>query len=94
MNLVGAGHLNIPRAYPGHLMRELDELSRGGVGKLIVSLDFMLRVALIPCGLIIMAETTKTNFYEFKGKDYGFVAVWLKTKGLHKLCSVFLLKVY
>ena len=52
MNLVEAGHLNIPRAYPGHLTRELDELSRGGVGKLIVSLDFMLRVALIPCGLI------------------------------------------
>lgn len=33
-----------------------------------------------------MAET---NFDEFKGKDCEFVAVWLKTKGLHKLCSVF-----
>ena len=29
------------------------------------------------------------NFDEFKGKDCGFVADWLKTKGLHKLCSVF-----
>ena len=36
-----------------------------------------------------MAETAKTNFDEFKGKDYVFVADWLKTKGLHKLCSVF-----
>ena len=33
-----------------------------------------------------MAET---KFDEFKGKDCEFVAVWLKTKGLHKLCSVF-----
>ena len=36
-----------------------------------------------------MAETTETNFDEFKGKDCVFVADWLKTKGLHKLCSVF-----
>ena len=34
-----------------------------------------------------MAETS--NFEEFKGKDCVFVADWLKTKGLHKLCSVF-----
>ena len=33
-----------------------------------------------------MAET---NFNEFKGKDCIFVAEWLKTKGLHKLCSIF-----
>ena len=33
-----------------------------------------------------MAET---NFHEFKGKDCGFVAGWLKTEDLHKLCSVF-----
>ena len=32
-----------------------------------------------------MAET---NFDEFKRKDCVFVANWLKTKGLHKLCSV------
>ena len=31
----------------------------------------------------------QTNFDVFKGKDCGFVADWLKTKGLHKLCSVF-----
>ena len=37
-----------------------------------------------------MAETAETlNFDEFKGNDYIFVADWLKTKGLHKLCSVF-----
>ena len=31
----------------------------------------------------------QTNFDVFKGKDCRFVADWLKTKGLHKLCSVF-----
>ena len=37
-----------------------------------------------------MAETTETsNFDEFKGKDWVFVADWLETKGLHKLCAVF-----
>ena len=40
-------------------------------------------------GWLIMAETTETNFDEFKGKDCVFVADWLKTKGLQKLCSVF-----
>ena len=33
-----------------------------------------------------MAET---NFDEFKRKDCVFVANWLRTEGLHKLCSVF-----
>ena len=37
-----------------------------------------------------MAETAETsNFDEFKGKDCAFEAGWLKTKGRHKLCSVF-----
>ena len=36
-----------------------------------------------------MAETAERNFDEFKGKACVFVAEWLKTKGLHKLCSVF-----
>ena len=37
-----------------------------------------------------MAETTETsNFDEFNGKDCVFMADWLKTKSLHKLCSVF-----
>ena len=36
-----------------------------------------------------MAETAETNIDEFKGKDYVFVADLLKTKGLHKLCSIF-----
>ena len=37
-----------------------------------------------------MAETVETsNFDELKGKDCVFVADWLKTKGPHKLCSVF-----
>ena len=36
-----------------------------------------------------MGETGETsNFDEFKGKDYVFVADWLKTKGVHKLCCV------
>ena len=40
--------------------------------------------------VMAMAETAGTsNFDEFKGKDWSFVADWLKTKGLHKLCSVF-----
>ena len=41
-----------------------------------------------------MAERAETNFDEFKGKDCGFMADWLKSKGLHKLCSVLSLKVY
>ena len=37
-----------------------------------------------------MAEAAETsNFDEFKGKDCVFVADGLKTRGLHKLCSVF-----
>ena len=37
-----------------------------------------------------MAEPAETsNFDEFKGEDCVFVADCLKTKGLHKLCSVF-----
>ena len=37
-----------------------------------------------------MAETAETsNFDEFKEQDCGFVVDWLKTKGLHELCSVF-----
>ena len=44
-------------------------------------------------GLIITGETAETNFDEFKGKNYGFVADWLKTEALPKLCTVLLLKV-
>ena len=39
-----------------------------------------------------MAETAETNFDELKRIKIVycvFVADWLKTKGLHKLCSVF-----
>ena len=40
-----------------------------------------------------MAETAETSnfadFDELEGKDFVFVADWLKTKGLQKLCSVF-----
>ena len=56
---------------------------------LIASLDFMLQVTMIPCGLINHGEMAETNFDEFKGKDCILVVGWLKTKGLHKLCSVF-----
>ena len=31
----------------------------------------------------------KTSLHAFKAKDSRFVADWLKSKGLHKLCSVF-----
>ena len=31
----------------------------------------------------------KTSLHAFKEKDTRFVADWLKSKGLHKLCSVF-----
>ena len=31
----------------------------------------------------------KTSHHAFKAKDTRFVADWLKSKGLHKLCSVF-----
>ena len=37
--------------------------------------------------MVEIAETS--NFDEFEGKDCVFVVNWLKTKGLHKLCSVF-----
>ena len=37
-----------------------------------------------------MEETAEASSCdEFKGNDCVFVADWLKTKGLHKLCSVF-----
>ena len=37
-----------------------------------------------------MAKTAETsNFDEFKGNDYVFVADWSKTKGVHNQCSVF-----
>ena len=32
---------------------------------------------------------TKTSLHAFKAKDTPFVAGWLKSKGLRKLCSVF-----
>ena len=39
--------------------------------------DFMLRVALIPRGLINHETAETSNFDEFKGKDCVFVADWL-----------------
>ena len=51
-----------------------------GTGNLIASLKFMLRVGLIP--------HDKTSLHAFKAKDTLFVVDWLKSKGLHKLCSV------
>ena len=60
---------------------------------MIASLDFMLRVALIPRGLKNHGgdggEVKLSNLDEFKGREYVFVADWLKTNGLHTLCSVF-----
>ena len=42
----------------------------------------MLRVALIPRGVINHGEDKPS-------KDTRFVEDWLKSKGLHKLCSAF-----
>ena len=70
----------IPRAcdtFSCPVGREFDHHS-WGVGYLITSLDIMLRVALIPHGLI-----------NHERKDCVFLVGWVKTKGLHKLCSVF-----
>ena len=78
----------IPRAFDVFscpVWREFDHYSLG-VGNLIASLDFMLRVALISRGVI------KTSLHAFKAKDTRFVADWLKSKGLHKL--VLYLKVF
>ena len=89
----------IPRAFdvfscPGG--REFDQLSllgdgafdhySYGVGNLIASFDLMLRVTRIPRGMI---NHGGTSLDAFKGKDTRFVADWLKSKGLHKLGSVF-----
>ena len=57
------------------------------MGNLIASLDVMLRDKSWRRPAAETAETS--NFDEFNGKDCVFVADWLKTKGLHKLCSVF-----
>ena len=35
-----------------------------------------------------MAKTSLHAFSAFKAKDTRFVANWLKSKGLHKLCFV------
>ena len=56
------------------------------MGNLIASLDFMLRVALIPQGVINHGEDKPSCI---QSERYRFVANWLKSKGLHKLCSVF-----
>ena len=47
---------------------------------------FMLQVTRIPRGVI---NHGGTSLDAFKAKDTRFVADWLKSKGLHKLCSVF-----
>ena len=56
------------------------------MGNLIASFDLMLRVARIPRGVI---NHGGRSLDAFKAKDTRFVANWLKSKGLHKLCSVF-----
>ena len=82
-------HLALFPAWEGENLMNLEFPGVGfdhhswGVGNLIASLHFMLRVMLIPHGLMNHGKMAKTNFDEFKGKDYGFVADWLKTKGLN-----------
>ena len=56
------------------------------MGNLIASFDLMLRVARIPRGVI---NHGGRSLDAFKAKDTRFVADWLKSKGLHKLCTVF-----
>ena len=53
------------------------------MGNLIASSCY---VALIPRGVINHGEG---KLDAFKAKDTRFVADWLKSKGLRKLCSVF-----
>ena len=53
-----------------------------GVGNLIASLDFMLRVALIPRGVINHDEDSQSERYPIRG---GLA----EKQRLHKLCSVF-----
>ena len=56
------------------------------MGNFITRFDFILRIALIPRGVI---NSAGTSIDAFKAKDTRFVVDWLKSKGLHKLCSVF-----
>ena len=77
-----------PRAYPEHLT---PFLAREG-GNLITTHRGWgnWSLASMSCCEINHGGDVKTsNFDELKGKDCVFVADWLKTKGLHKLCSVF-----
>ena len=64
----------------GHLIT-----THKGVGNLIASFDFMLR----------RADSTwrdkswrRQSLTHSKAKDIPFLSDWLKSKGLHKLCSV------
>ena len=65
--------------------RSGNEITHWGVGNLIASLDFMLRVGLIPRGVINHDEDKPSCIQS----DTRFVADWLKSKCMHKLCSVF-----
>ena len=57
------------------------------MGNLIASLDFMLRGALIPRGVINHDEDKRSCIQSERYPIHG--GLWLKSKGLHKLCSVF-----
>ena len=86
--------LNTPPPPPGHLTPLPAQVgghlnTTQGVGNLIASLDIILQVVLIPHGLINHGVDGGDKLDEFKGKDCVLVVDWLKTRGLHKLCSVF-----
>ena len=91
---------NIPpsRAYPGHFM--LFPAWEGGVlitthrwwGIWSLATISWYELRWFPRGLILnklWQRLRRLTFDEFKGKCCIFVAEWLKTKGLHELCSVF-----
>ena len=78
-----------PRAYPGHLTPFLAReggnliITHRGWGILIADLDVMLR------DKSWRRRRRRQTLMNSQEKDCVFVADWLKTKGLHKLCSVF-----
>ena len=76
---------------PGHTPGIWSSLlpGREGIWSPLASLDSMLRVALIPRWSINHGWDGGDKLWWIQRKHCVFVVDWLKTKGLHKLCSVF-----
>ena len=82
-----------PRAYPGHLT----PLPPRGGGNLIIRVfqgggefelhpRFHVKSLAWRAIMSIMGDAVLENF---RGKDFAFVANWLRGKDLNKLCAVF-----